>query len=170
MTTTETCGKTYEHEGRTLVCGKSPRHGILLGPHRAQHQDKATGLYWSGEHGVFTEQDEHNRKAAEMAEVVADMYESGERKLIHGEGYHRFRYCGRTYVATQFPSPPFDTPWAVAEALTKGPSPLYKGDTRRDAIRAMAADMYGKPCPHGYGTGRDSCPGCDTYDQYESES
>ncbi|MGW1436785.1 hypothetical protein ACWD7M_16240 [Streptomyces griseus] len=29
------------------------------------------------------------------------------------------------------------------------------------AVKAMARTLYGSPCPDGYGTGRDTCPGCD---------
>jgi hypothetical protein len=53
---------------------------------------------------------------------------------------------------------------AVHATITAGP------DTGRDwwstagaeeAVKAMVRDLYGKPCADGYGTGRDSCPGCD---------
>lgn len=177
MSDTDACRETREHEGRTLVCGKSPRHGSLTGPHRAQHYDKAAELYWSGEYGVYTAQDEHNRHAAAMGDAVASMYEPGGERAIPGEHGGAFRYAGRAYSLTSFPSPPFDTPWAVGLLVPMGATPplgpdmvIWKADTRHAAIKAMATAMYGQPCPHEYGTGRDSCPGCDAYDAYESES
>jgi hypothetical protein len=38
------------------------------------------------------------------------------------------------------------------------------------AVKAMVRDLYGTKCAHGYGTGRDSCPGCDaTAEAFEEQ-
>jgi hypothetical protein len=34
----------------------------------------------------------------------------------------------------------------------------------RDAVRGLALKLVTTPCDHGYGRGRDSCPGCDMLD------
>jgi hypothetical protein len=47
--------------------------------------------------------------------------------------------------------------------ITAGPGTgrMWSGLTAEEAVKAMVVDLYGTPCADGYGTGRDSCPGCD---------
>lgn len=58
----------------------------------------------------------------------------------------------------------------VFATIVEGPGTgrAWDGSTAQEAITAMVAALYGIPCAHEYGTGRDSCPGCDyTQEQFE---
>jgi hypothetical protein len=75
---------------------------------------------------------------------------------------------GRYRADTQFtvPRPDGDGADLVAKSWTG-----HRADV---AVKNMARSMYGTPCADGYGTGRDSCPGCDKTeedfrDQHEGE-
>jgi hypothetical protein len=48
-----------------------------------------------------------------------------------------------------------------AEWATPNPPAVWGGHRADIAVKAMARALYGTRCAHEYGTGRDSCPGCD---------
>jgi hypothetical protein len=58
------------------------------------------------------------------------------------------------YRATVTDAP--DAGWA-----TPNPPAVWTGHRADVAVKAMARALYGTRCSHDYGTGRDSCPGCD---------
>lgn len=58
------------------------------------------------------------------------------------------------YRAAATPAP--DAGWDIPPAAA-----IWTGHRADIAVKAMARALYGTPCAHGYGTGRDSCPGCD---------
>ncbi|QDN94941.1 hypothetical protein FNV58_01015 (plasmid) [Streptomyces sp. RLB1-9] len=55
-------------------------------------------------------------------------------------------------TVTAAPDAGWDTPPAAA---------VWTGHRADVAVKAMARALYSTKCAHGYGTGRDSCPGCD---------
>lgn len=167
-----TCGEVNTDTDRTLRCNRSKDHGRLLGKRTREHYDSNHDLYWSGEFGVYTAEQARDRRAAGMAEAVwQDLTESGGERLKRAEDGYRFRYAGRTYRLACVEG----GGWFLDIVEHDGEAPFHSGAEwtgrrREDAVKAMVAAAYGHPCPHGYGTGRDSCPGCDSYGYYESDS
>jgi len=55
----------------------------------------------------------------------------------------------------------------VFATIADGPGEgrAWDGNTAEEAVKAMVRDLYGVPCAHEYGTGRDSCPGCDATEE-----
>lgn len=177
-----TCGEVQTEGGRTLTCRRSQSHGQLIGKRKREHYDPDAELYWSEEHGVYTAEQAHARQAAEMGEAVGSMI--GLREEGHplkpaedGQG-HTFRYGGRTYQVgrpSKYTTSGVPQRWVLRLVGPVGEHPfeegaIWRGETRKAVIASMAADAYREPCPHGYNTGSDSCPGCDAYGYYESES
>lgn len=103
-------------------------------------------------------------RAERMADAVWNDLLTYKRLKRTEDGY-AFHYAGRDYhVARTSTGRPSE--WTVALVCHTGEPPFqegaaWMGRTREVAVKAMVASVYGHPCPHDYGTGRDSCPGCD---------
>jgi hypothetical protein len=63
--------------------------------------------------------------------------------------------------ALGLPTDPATAP--VVHVTPDGPLVVGAG-TRKDAVRGLALRLIKTKCDHGYGRGRDSCPGCDVLD------
>ncbi|MEU9405518.1 hypothetical protein AB0E08_07425 [Streptomyces sp. NPDC048281] len=76
-----------------------------------------------------------------------------------------FHYASRDVRLTR------DESGAVHATITDGPGTgrdWWSTAGAGEAVKAMVRDLYGVPCAHGYGTGHDSCPGCDaTEEEFE---
>lgn len=103
-----------------------------------------------------------------------------ENKMLkRGEdGAYTFPYSGRTYSLSRpgkYTTSGVPQRWTITLIGPFGEYPFEKGaqhygKTRKEAVVLMAAEAYGNPCPDGYITGRDSCPGCDAYAEDFDES
>ncbi|GAA3087503.1 hypothetical protein GCM10020000_87930 [Streptomyces olivoverticillatus] len=109
----------------------------------------------------------HREDIANAAWTV--LRREGLRRTPGGDGY-AFRYGGRAYVlrrpdaadgraARAWVVKPADAP----DSRPFGSGLAWPGRTRKDAVVAMARYAYGRPCPHRYTTGRDTCPNCEAY-------
>ncbi|MEU5834502.1 hypothetical protein ABZ820_12630 [Streptomyces diacarni] len=90
---------------------------------------------------------------------------------VNGRPAYRFPYADRAYLlhreagadtwaVTLYAAPSADDPAATVEKV----GTLVTGQrTQRDAVAQLVRDLYGTKDDHGYGRGRDSCPGCDHF-------
>lgn len=109
----------------------------------------------------------------------AELRHHGQR--INGRLAWRFPYADRVYVV--YRPTRHANRWAVAlwlapysdereglprDAVTAMPKhglPLVSGEpTIEGAVKALALQLVGSKCDHGYTRGKDSCPGCDVLD------
>jgi hypothetical protein len=176
------CSEVNTDTDRTLICRRSKDHGKLTSKYKREHFDPDADLYWSGEYGVYTAAQDHVRRAVAMGAAVSESVGSkGDgyplKPAEDGEG-HTFRYAGRTYWVgrpSKYTHSGVPQQWALRLIGPVGEYPFeegatWSGRTRKAAVASMAADAYRELCPHEYHTGSDTCPGCDAYDQYESNS
>ncbi|MEE1737092.1 hypothetical protein PUR49_11375 [Streptomyces sp. BE147] len=81
----------------------------------------------------------------------------GDRTVYLPPSALLFHHNGRDVRLTLTPSHRYHV------EIISGPDTgrTWNGHRADAAVKAMARTLYGSPCPDGYGTGRDSCPGCD---------
>ncbi|MFI0967147.1 hypothetical protein ACH4S8_38035 [Streptomyces sp. NPDC021080] len=96
---------------------------------------------------------------------VADVSPTRDSDTYTEPTEYAFHYASRDVRLSQ------DESGAVHATITAGPDTgrdWRSTDGAEEAVKAMIRDLYGKPCADGYGTGRDSCPGCDaSAEQFE---
>jgi hypothetical protein len=95
---------------------------------------------------------------------VADVSPKGDGKTYTPPTALLFHYASRDVRLTRRNG-------AVYATITAGPGTgreWWSSAGAEEAVKAMVRDLYGVHCAHEYGTGRDSCPGCDyTEEQFE---
>jgi hypothetical protein len=110
--------------------------------------------------------------------VWSDLCASDGRPSVHaawapgdGKGQapmgYAFHYASRTALLTLEDGDQYTVSFGVSGQPDAGRT--WTGHRADVAVKAMARDLYGTLCAHEYGTGRDSCPGCDyTGEEFES--
>lgn len=95
---------------------------------------------------------------ADSHPAVWPSWAPGDGKHHAPQGY-AFHYHSRTVFLDLDESGRYCASIGISGQPNAGRS--WTGHRADTAIKAMARELYGTLCAHEYGTGRDSCPGCD---------